>query len=61
MEFAGCRMAAGIFFAQRRVPLAFWAHGAYNNAYFLICRTALCGLFCIQGGVLCVYLTFSVR
>lgn len=29
-------MAAGIFFAQRRVPLAFWAHGAYNNAYFLI-------------------------
>jgi L-serine dehydratase len=36
MEFAGCRMAAGIFFAQRRVPLAFWAHGAYNNAYFLI-------------------------
>lgn len=34
MEFAGCRMAAGFFFAQRRVPLAFQAHSAYNNSYF---------------------------
>lgn len=42
MEFAGCRMAAGIFFAQRRVPLAFRAHGAYNNSYFLDPRSAAC-------------------
>ena len=49
MEFAGCRMAAGIFFAQRRVPLAFRAHGAYNNAYFLIRDLR----------PVCVYLIFS--
>lgn len=56
---AGCHLAAGIF--APCALLAFCAYGGYNNSYFLICRTAPCGLFCIQGGVLCVYLTFSVR
>ena len=57
MEFAGCRMAAGIFFARSGACRLHFGRTARIITH-IFC-SAICGLFCIQGGVLCVYLIFS--